>query len=96
MAQQTVAIALVQLLVLAIEMEPSPNSCLCTERVVETKINLKSSCKQENWKKIMLLFQALSPFPIPTSFPEELTCALRRSFICSSAFILLYKAGHGP
>lgn len=33
--------------------------------MVETKINLKSSCKQENWQKSMLLFPVLSPSSYP-------------------------------
>lgn len=60
MAHQIVAIALVQLLVLDIEMEHSPSSCLCTERMVETKIDLKSSCKQENWQKACCSSKSIS------------------------------------
>lgn len=49
MAYQTAAIALVQLLGVAIEMEPSllvyRAAAVTKERIVETKINQKSSCK---------------------------------------------------
>lgn len=87
MAPQTVAIASVQLLVLAImEMEHSPSSCLCTERMLDQpEIKLQA----RELAKSMLLFHILSPSPIHTSFPVEPTCAPRRSFMfqCSySAF----------